>query len=99
MIQSKSIIIGIAITIILIKFCKYNLFKSELWSSLVYIITFSFLYEMIRKFMNKDKKNENILQEGYSSGSEFEVSDSFKGKRDGYVFKKDEQGLGYYLDK
>ena len=100
--QPKSIIIGIAITIILIKFCKYNLFKSELLSSLVYITVFSLLYEMIRKFMNKDKKNENIVLEGYSSSSEFaefEASDSFKGKRDGYVFKKDEQGLGYYLDK
>ena len=61
--QPKSIIIGIAITIILIKFCKYTLFKSELWSSIVYIITFSLLYEMIRKFMNKDKKNENIVLE------------------------------------
>ena len=39
--QPKSIIIGIAITIILIKFSKYTLFKSELWSSILYIITFS----------------------------------------------------------
>ena len=102
--QPKSIIIGISITIVLIKLSKFYLFESELLSSLVYIITFSFLYEIISKFMNKDKKG--ILLEGYSSGSgkgvefaEFEGSDSFKGKKPGYVFKKDDKGLGYYLDK
>ena len=99
MIQSKSIIIGIAITIILIKLCKYYLFESELLSSLVYITVFSFLYEMISKFMNKGKKKEKIILEGYSSDSEFEASDSFKGRKHGYVFKKGGQGLGYYLDK
>ncbi len=103
--QPKSIIIGISITILLIKFFKYYLFKSELLSSVFYIISFSFLYEMISEFMNKDKQ-KGILLEGYSSGSgkgvefaEFEGTDSFKGKKSGYVFKKDEQGLGYYLDK
>ena len=99
--QPKSIIIGISITIVLIKLCGFYLFESELLSSLVYIITFSFLYEIISKFMNKDKKG--ILLEGYSSGSgkgvEFESSESFKGNKPGYVFKKDDQGLGYYLDK
>ena len=99
MIQSKSIIIGIAITILLIKLCKYYLFESELLSSLVYITVFSFLYEMISKFMNEVKKTENIVLEGYSSGSEFEASDSFKGRKHGYVFKKGDKGLGYYLDK
>ena len=101
MIQSKSIIIGIAITIILIKFCKYNLFKSELLSSLVYITVFSFLYGMISKFINKGKK-KSLLLEGYSSGvkfTEFEASESFKGRKPGYVFKKGDKGLGYYLDK
>ena len=99
--QPKSIIIGIAITIVLIKLCEFYLFESELLSSLVYIITFSFLYEIISNMINT-KKNESFVLEGYSSGSEFaefEGSDSFKGKKPGYVFKKDEQGLGYYLDK
>ena len=101
--QPKSIIIGIAITIVLIKLCGFYLFESELLSSLVYIITFSFLYEIISNMINNKK---GILLEGYSSGSgkgvefaEFEGSDSFKGKKPGYVFKKDDEGLGYYLDK
>ena len=104
MIKPKSLVVGIAITIFLIKYFEYYLFESELLSSAVYIITFSFLYDMISNFFNKEKKG--ILLEGYSSGSgkgvkfsEFESSDSFKGKKPGYVFKKDDQGLGYYLDK
>ena len=28
----------------------------------------------------------------------FIPSDEFMGKKDGYVFKKDDEGLGYYLD-
>ena len=66
MISPKSIIIGISITIVLIKFCKYYLFESELLSSVVYIVTFSFLYEMISKFFNKEKG----VVEGYSTNSE-----------------------------
>ena len=104
MIQPKSIIIGISATIILIKFCEFYLFESELLSSLAYTFTFSFLYEMLSN-MNKKK---GILLEGYSSApsagkgvgfAEFEGSDSFKGKKPGYVFKKDDKGTGYYLDK
>lgn len=101
MISPKSILIGISITIVLIKFCKYYLFESELLSSVVYIVTFSFLYEMIYKFFNKEKG----VVEGYSTNSEkkvhfakFEASDIFKGNRPGYVFKKGNEGLGYYLD-
>jgi|TARA_B110000503_G_C6847964_1_gene289567 hypothetical protein len=103
MIQPKSIIIGISATIILIKFCEFYLFESELLSSLAYTFTFSFLYEMLSN-MNKKK---GILLEGYSAPragkgvgfAEFEGSDSFKGKKPGYVFKKDDKGTGYYLDK
>ena len=53
--------------------------------------------------INNGKKD--IVIEGYATNSDkkvkfadFEESDTFKGKRDGYVFKKDEKGLGYYLD-
>ena len=101
--KPKSIIIGIAVTVVLIKLCEFYLFESELLSSLVYITTFSFLYEILSNIV---KKKEGILLEGYSSGSgkgvefeKFEASDSFKGRKHGYVFKKGEQGLGYYLDK
>ena len=98
MINHNSIIIGISITIVLIKLCNYYLFESELLSSLIYIVTFSFLYEMISKFFNKEKK----IVEGYSTNSEknvhFEASDTFKGQKNGYVFKRGNEGLGYYLD-
>lgn len=101
MIKPKSIVVGIIITIFLIKYFEYYLFESELLSSLVYIVTFSFFYEMIYNFFNKEKE----VVEGYSTNSEkkvhfanFEASDTFKGNRPGYVFKKGNRGLGYYLD-
>ena len=101
MIKPKSIVVGIIITIFLIKYFEYYLFKSELLSSLVYIVTFSFLYEMIYNFFNKEKG----VVEGYSTNpqkkiqmSHFEASDTFKGNKPGYVFKKGDKGLGYYLD-
>tara|TARA_Y100000817_G_C16846366_1_gene540187 strand:- start:758 stop:1054 length:297 start_codon:yes stop_codon:yes gene_type:complete len=98
MIRPESIIIGISISIIMIKCFKYYIFESKVWSTLVYILGVSFLFEIISK-----DKNKGVLLEGYSSNNdkhvEFEESDSFKGKKDGYVFKKGEKGLGYYLDK
>ena len=99
MIQPKSIIIGVLISIILIKYLEYDIFNSKVLSSLFYIIVFSFLFDMINN-------NKGIILEGYTTNNDkqvnfidFEDSDSFKGKRDGYVFKKGEKGLGYYLDK
>lgn len=101
MIKPKSIIIGICITIILIKLCNYYLFESELLSSLIYIVTFSYLYEMISKYFKKEEK----VVEGYSTTNKkevqflpFEPSNTFNGKKNGYVFKKGDKGLGYYLD-
>ena len=101
MIKPKSIVVGIIITIFLIKYFEYYLFESELLSSLVYIVTFSFFYEMIYNFFNKQKG----VVEGYSTNpqrgiqmSHFEASETFKGQKNGYVFKKGDRGLGYYLD-
>ena len=96
MVQPKSIIIGVFISIILIKCFEYDIFNSKVLSSLFYIIVFSFLFDMINN-------NKGIILEGYITNNDKQVdfidSDSFKGKRDGYVFKKGEKGLGYYLDK
>ena len=98
MIKLESVVIGILISIIITQCFGYYIFESELWSSLFYIVVFSFLYGMVT-----NKKIKETVLEGYTSTSdkniEFEETDSFKGKRDGYVFKKDEKGLGYYLDK
>lgn len=101
MINHNSIIIGISITIVLIKLCNYYLFESELLSSVVYIVVFSLLYDMVSNFFNKGKR----VIEGYSTTdtknvnySSFVQSNIFKGKKNGYVFKKGNEGLGYYLD-
>tara|TARA_B110000285_G_C14711756_1_gene418110 strand:- start:127 stop:432 length:306 start_codon:yes stop_codon:yes gene_type:complete len=100
MIQPKSVIIGISITIIIVKYFEFYIFKSELLSSLVYIITFSFLYDIVSNMLNK---NNGVILEGHVSATHnkkegFQNSDSFKGIKPGYVFKKDDKGLGYYLD-
>ena len=86
MIKPKSIVVGIIITIFLIKYFEYYIFKSELLSSLVYIVTFSFLYEMIYNFFNKEKG----VVEGYSTNPQkkiqmphFEASETFKGQKNG----------------
>ena len=46
-------------------------------------------------------KTENYIQEPVVSERQepFISSDKFAGKKEGYVFKMDSEGLGYYLDR
>ena len=44
--------------------------------------------------MKNEKKNLSV-----TINDEFIKSDGFAGKKKGYVFKKGDKGLGYYLDK
>ena len=55
---------------------------------------------------NNDKKvyfneaNNKILEfDKNNMGDTFIQSERFEGKKDGYVFKSDSLGTGYYLDK
>ena len=47
--------------------------------------------------MQKSKKIVEEPMENYQQ-EEFIPSDSFVGAKEGYVFKNDSNGLGYYLD-
>jgi hypothetical protein len=47
-------------------------------------------------FMIYKPKTENHFQEPFVS---FISSNKFAGAKEGFVFKMDSQGLGYYLDK
>jgi len=48
---------------------------------------------------NKKEKNESSLKKSDSTGRhEFIASRKFKGAKSGYVFKKGEKGVGYYID-
>lgn len=49
----------------------------------------------------QQEKTENYIQEPLVSERQapFISSDKFAGKKEGYVFKMDSEGLGYYLDR
>ena len=57
-----------------------------LFFSLLIYLFYSFIYK------NKNDSEKEIVEN-------FISSKEFSGKREGYIFKNDEQGLGYYLDK
>ena len=62
----------------------------------MFFILMSFLSYLIYKNIYTQKVNievENNIQESFIS------SEAFVGRKDGYVFKNDAQGLGYYIDK
>ena len=44
-------------------------------------------------------KSDNIAEPMKNKNKDFLPSGKFAGAKEGYVFKMDEQGLGYYLDK
>ena len=48
-------------------------------------------------YMQKSQKNVEEPMENHQL-EPFIPSDSFVGAKEGYVFKMDEKGLGYYLD-
>tara|TARA_B110000008_G_C16393665_1_gene332710 strand:+ start:242 stop:433 length:192 start_codon:yes stop_codon:yes gene_type:complete len=48
-------------------------------------------------YMQKSQKNIEEPMENYQQ-EEFIPSESFVGAKEGYVFKHDSNGLGYYLD-
>ena len=93
MIEPKAVIIGIIMTVIMIKLFNFYIFESEFLSSLLYIVIFSFLFQMILKKDKNIKKSKNVVH-----FLDFEETNVFQGKRNGYVFKKGDKGLGYYLD-
>jgi len=49
------------------------------------------------KNINNLKNNEKNLKVEFND--DFIQTDGFIGKREGYVFKKDDKGLGYYKEK
>ena len=51
------------------------------------------LYTYFKKDEINSETEKTVIQESFIS------SDKFVGRKDGYVFKNDRQGLGYYIDK
>ena len=60
---------------------------------IIFIIIFFIVYLYRKKLEPMSTKKRVINQK-----KNFIQSDKFIGSKSGYVFKKDEKGLGYYLD-
>ena len=97
MLKPESFFIGIILSIIITECFNYYIFDSKVLSSLVYILVFVFAYEkltykkqVIEKYTNNDKKKVEF--------EDFIPSETFTGRKSGYVFKTGKNGTGYYLD-
>ncbi len=53
----------------------------------------------MRSFILNKPKSETKNNSNIPELKEFQPSDSFSGAIEGYIFKKDIKGQGYYLDK
>lgn len=57
--------------------------------------------DILNKFISKKKviinEDNNVIVE--FDNKEFIRKDAFEGHKNGYVYKNDEKGLGYYKDK
>ena len=69
----------------------------------ILILGFSFFKDRLNLTINSDNQKKVHFNEEKNkiveSNQMFIPTDNFQGKKDGYVFKSDNLGLGYYLDK
>tara|TARA_A100001037_G_C14982251_1_gene558617 strand:+ start:220 stop:504 length:285 start_codon:yes stop_codon:yes gene_type:complete len=90
-INFESFAIGVLFATIITKCFDYFICESDLLSFSIYSFCGVILYEIFL-FLNKpETKNIPELKE-------FQPSETFSGRIEGYVFKKDIKGQGYYLD-
>ena len=50
-------------------------------------------------YMQSNNKKESVKEHPIKEGPTFIEANKFSGSKEGYVFKMDLHGLGYYLDK
>jgi hypothetical protein len=69
----------------------------------ILILGFSFFKDRLNLTINSDNQKKVHFNEEKNKIVEpnqmFIPTDNFQGKKDGYVFKSDSLGVGYYLDK
>tara|TARA_B110000285_G_scaffold233427_1_gene307208 strand:+ start:430 stop:729 length:300 start_codon:yes stop_codon:yes gene_type:complete len=96
-INFESLAIGFIFATIITKCFDYYICESDSLSFSIYV-SFGIISYEIFLISNKPKsetKNSNDIPEL----KEFKPSETFSGGIEGYVFKKDINGQGYYLDK
>ena len=75
---------------------KYMILQISIGIALLFCV-----YFYIQKTQNPIKetmKNKELELESEKEQEQFISSDTFIGLKKGYVFKKDDKGVGYYLD-
>ena len=92
-INFESFAIGVLFATIITKCFDYFICESDLLSFSIYSFSGVILYEIFL-FLNKSKPETKNIPEL----KEFQPSETFSGRIEGYVFKKDIKGQGYYLD-
>tara|TARA_B100000214_G_C23421370_1_gene380572 strand:- start:106 stop:396 length:291 start_codon:yes stop_codon:yes gene_type:complete len=92
-INFESFAIGVLFATIITKCFDYFICESDLLSFSIYSFCGVILYEIFL-FINKSKSETKNIPEL----KEFQPSETFSGRIEGYVFKKDIKGQGYYLD-
>jgi len=69
---------------------------------IVIIIVCFLIYLGYLYVQSKDKPNDNLNEVNHNKDIKpilkFIESDKFNGLKNGYIFKKDTKGIGYYLD-
>ncbi len=64
-----------------------------------YFITMIFILGTYFAFFGLKQPEAEISEPMSNNKKDFIPSNKFVGKKEGYVFKMDSEGLGYYLDK
>ena len=98
MIKNALIILAIILLATFIECCDSYICDSKILTYLLYLFAFIFGY----KIMVNKKKQKQVL-ENYTNNKkvifeDFIPSETFTGRKSGYVFKTGNEGTGYYLD-
>lgn len=96
----KALILFAIISLATITECfESYIFESKMLSYLLYFCLFVLGYVIMT--MKRNKEKNKILETYTDKKVEFEgfiPSETFTGRKSGYVFKTDKEGTGYYLD-
>jgi len=81
---------------------QYEQYSQFIVMALIFLVGAAyFIYTYYKKQEDIKKVNANIhqAQQQQNKQPDFFPTDTFKGYNQGYIFKKDNKGIGYYMDK
>jgi len=101
MFSFESFAIGFIFALILTKSFDYSICESEVLSFSIFVLIGAIMYEVFL-YLNSPPippKKKSVSFNDIPELKEFQPSETFSGRIEGYVFKNDIKGQGYYLDK